>query len=261
MKGSTSSRTLPTNIPHSAIRDHLTGILSTLCLNPLLFVSEADIHKLVMCELMKIDGLRPQDLYDTSCTIGTGSSGVSKQIYKSMLLHSEYGHKDISNARSDLVILNRTDVKKIDDPLDLKAGGKWLTPDYILEFGTEKSAGSHKDLKKHVKNDLKKISEAKKMGYLIHIQRNYHLSTGERHQKNIQKYKKYVKVIQKKIKKMRSKNALNINKTRVFFAVVDVGGTGRIVRGKVRLLLDPFTQPHLTAVNLKNLPQAIGSLL
>ena len=39
------------------INDHLSKILTIICKNPLIFVSEVDIHKLTMYELMKINEL------------------------------------------------------------------------------------------------------------------------------------------------------------------------------------------------------------
>lgn len=122
---------------------------------------------------MRIDELNPDKyLYETGCTIGMSSKGESSEKYKTMLLHKEYGHANHSWARSDIVILNSSDIKNIDDPINLKQGDEWLTPEYIFEFGTEKSATSVTTFFEHLKNDFKKIVEASKQGYLIHIHRH-----------------------------------------------------------------------------------------
>ncbi|MDA3871772.1 MAG: hypothetical protein PF551_05405 [Candidatus Marinimicrobia bacterium] len=243
------------------INKHLTEILTKIFKNPLIFVSEADVHKLVMNELMKIDELNPDNLVDTACTIGSSGNGVSSEKYKTMLMHSEYGHQNLPKARSDIVILNKKDVAEIDNPLDLnkkenEGENRWLTPDYIFEFGTEKSANSIKVFKTHLKNDLKKISKSKKMGYIIHIQRNYYVSEGKRQENNIAKYEEYAKAFMGEIKDYSK------DKIKIVIAIIDVGGTVRKVYGKVRLITNPFgSNPKFERIGLDSVQTEISKLL
>ena len=89
------------------IIDVLANVLDYICRNPLIFVSETDIHSLVTARLMKIPGLGPRDLYDTGCSLGLNKDGkLSKSKYKTMAVHKEYGHMDIEYARSDIVIID-----------------------------------------------------------------------------------------------------------------------------------------------------------
>jgi len=134
------------------INEVLSDILNYICKNPLIFVSETDIHSLVMEELMKIPELKSSRLYPTNSTIGLNKQGKPSKIkYKTMAVHKEYGHHDIPNARSDIVILNPQEIVKINDPLNLKVNKKWIVPDYIFEFGTEKAAGSEGIFKENKK--------------------------------------------------------------------------------------------------------------
>jgi len=145
---------------------------------------------------MKIPELKYTHLYQTNATIGKNRNDqVSKISYKTMAVHKEYGHPDIPNARSDIVILNPNDILEIDDPLDLKVRKKWIVPDYIFEFGTEKAAGSETVFKEHLENDIEKACKSNKRGYIIHIQRNMCESEGELLKNNRSKYEGYSHVI------------------------------------------------------------------
>lgn len=239
------------------ITEHLTKIITKLLKNPLMFVSELDVHKFIMWELIKIPELSPENLVETNCTIGKNKKKEpsSTKGYKTTLIHSEYGNQNKKKERSDIVILNEKDVKKIDNPLDLKIGDDWIQPDYLLEFGTEKSAGSKDDFVKHIKKDLKKISNSKVKGYLIHIQRNYVKSKGSRLELNKKKFDDYLTEYFNVIKK---KRFININ---VLVAIVDIGNDSRIVRGKVRLLKDPFGNPYFDPINLNDIEDNVMNLL
>jgi hypothetical protein len=46
------------------------------------------------------------------------------------------------------------------------SNNKYLTPDYIFEFGTDKSAKSLETLKDHSRKDIEKLQYANKLGYL-----------------------------------------------------------------------------------------------
>jgi hypothetical protein len=256
------------------INEKLANVLTFICENPLVFVSETDVHMLVSRELMKIDELNPEEnLYSTDCTIGTSSAGQSQTKYKTMLLHKEYGHKNISNARSDLVILPlENGVSSINDPINLKNKDGWLRPDYIFEFGTEKSAGSAESFASHLLGDLLKVSEASKCGYIIHIHRNYYTSKGERHLKNIEKIENYLSKYKEIINNPALHNKpnwkiatpLDFSKIKILFIVIDIGGEGRQIRGKIRMLKEPYAKADklkFTKVNLKEIKDSIKNIL
>lgn len=258
-----------------SINAKLAKVLTYICENPLIFVSETDVHMLVARELMKIDQLNPdidKGLCETNCTIGTSSSGTSKNKYKTMLLHKEYGHKNIRNARSDLVILSKGSVKEINDPINLKKDEKWLQPDYIFEFGTEKSAGSEESFGEHLLGDLLKVSEASKLGYIIHIHRNYYTSTGERHNKNMDKFDRYISKYKDVINKTdlhvkknwNIKLPIDFSKIKILLIVIDIGGEGRQVRGKIRILKEPYSKSgklRFTRINLDKIEDNISEIL
>lgn len=261
---SISIDTSSVNSLQSQINDHLVNILTFICKNPLIFNSESDVHELVMRELMNIPKLNPNEtLFDTSCSIGKNIKGKQSKInYKTMLMHKEYGHATSAFSRSDIVILNPSDVKGIDDPINLRRDNKWLIPDYVFEFGTEKSAGSVSVLKKHIKNDIKKVANATKQGYLIHIHRNYYKSSGGRKLKNIEKFEKYSEAILDEI------NLINKNNNKlpkIIVIKINIGGKGRDIRkeGKVRILRDPYNNPNckLTGINAKNICSELQSLI
>ena len=160
------------------IAEAIADVVGLICMNPLVHVSETDIHALFIHRLFEIKGLSPfrkVNRLDTACTIGLNRSGVvSQNKYSTMLVHKEYGHNDKAWARSDVVIFNPGDVPAITDPINLKTQAKrYLTPDYVFEFGTEKSGSSIKTLKKHLKQDLEKTGIANKRGYVINIHRNF----------------------------------------------------------------------------------------
>lgn len=244
------------------INYHLINVLTFICENPLIFNSESDVHELVMRELMNIDELNPKTLYKTNCTIGTSGKGISLERYKTMLMHKEYGHSTSAFSRSDIVILNPIDVSQIDDPknLKLKPTKSWLTPDYIFEFGTEKSAGRISDFNKHFNNDFGKVAKAQIQGYLIHIHRNYYTSNGVLKKKNEKKIKDYSNAIAKILAQNKSKTIAGFP-PKIIFVVIDLGGIGRIVRGKIRILIDPFTSKcKLKRINLNKISTELETL-
>jgi len=189
-----------------------------------------------MNELTKIDVLNPMlKLYKTGCTIG----GKSKDKYKTMLMHKEYGHRCLAYSRSDIVILNEKDIELIDDPIDLKYNKEWLIPDYIFEFGTEKSASRADDFEKHLKNDFKKIAYARKRGYLIHIHRNYIKSTSKtgRGKKNKLKLDDYLDVYNKVI----SCIPKSIQK-KLRIIIVNIGSDSKNLHSKITLFKNPLSK-------------------
>jgi hypothetical protein len=232
------------------IDNALVNVLDYICKNPLIFVSETDIYSLVMGELMEIHELHPKRLYPTNCTIGLNKfDKPSKEKYKTRRVHKEYGHADIHRARSDIVILNHKDILEIDDPLNLKVDGKWIKPDYIFEFGTEKAARGKRDFKEHLNNDIKKAEKSKEKGYVIHIQRNF---WKKRKSGNRTKYEEYSEVIKKSLK--------NANKrVRTLVIIVDIGNEGRRIskEGKIKI----FKDDRFKGVNQNKVKEEIKSIL
>ena len=231
----------------------LTNILEYICKNPLIFVSETDMHGLVMRELMKISELHPEKLYPTSCTIGMNKIGEPSEVtYKTMRVHKEYGHAELDRSRSDIVILNPKDIKDIVDPLNLKKGTKktdWIIPDYIFEFGTEKAAKSKEKFSEHLKNDIKKSNKSKEKGYVIHIQRNL---CKKYKSANTDKFEGYLEVVKEERKRA------NPN-VRILVFVVDIGNEGKRISkgGKIKL----FKDGRFVGVNQKHLNEEIRKTL
>ena len=151
---------------------------------PLLYFSEADIQQLLAEELKKIEALK--EPYQTLIHKGKNS----KSIYKTSLLHREYGGG--AGTRIDIVIFSENDVKKIDD-LNLKIGNKYITPEFAFELGTEKTI----NIKKHLENDIKKLNNVKNKGYIIHIYKDRTKSpTGTRKRDNtVEKIKNDFKIV------------------------------------------------------------------
>ena len=213
--------------------EKIAEVVSYVCNNPAIYFSETDIHVLMMKALMEIGCLKRR--YNTKCTIGLNYKGkASEYKYKTMLVHKEYGNERGKKQRSDIVIFDKKDVESISDPLDLKRKGGYLEPEYVFEFGTEKSASAIKNYEKHLKGDLKKLSKIENKGFLIHIQRtNVKASTEtERFKKNRKRIQDYVnstvKIWGNERKKLK-------DKVEVLIFFVDIGGERRTVREKVRM--------------------------
>jgi len=123
---------------------------------PLLYFSETDVQQMLTAELKLIKGLG--DLYPTLIHRGKDS----KSFYSTTLLHREYGGG--GGTRIDIVIFSKEDVEKIDNQ-NLKTGNKYITPEFAFELGTEKTL----NIKEHLDNDINKLKNVKKTGYIIHI--------------------------------------------------------------------------------------------
>ncbi len=250
------------------IKYHLSKALTFLCKNPSVFVSEADVHNLIIRELMNIDELNPDKcLIDTSGTIGKSNKAISsKNKYKTMLMHSEYGHENLPSSRSDISIFNRLKVEQIDDPINLKSNKKWLVPDYIFELGTEKSAGSNTALQNHIKNDLDKLALADVQGYLIHIHRNFYISYGARKTRNKVKYLKYLSSIKTAVNIFKNSNNANAKKKppKLVIIKIDLGGDGRVIKkeGKVSIIKDPYNAiSDFTPIESKRISSELQALI
>ena len=203
--------------------EKIAEVVSFVCRNPLVFVSETDIHALMMSSLMEIDCLNPfKELYKTDVTIGKNNKGdVSPDRYRTMLVHKEYGHNEMRWGRSDIVIFDDKEIENINDPINLKNKKEYLTPKYIFEFGTEKSAGSVNAYKKHLENDFEKLSHCSGEGFLIHVHRNYIRSKrdSENRSKNEKKFDQYENVTSRVWKKYEKNTKLKIL---IFFVQIGV---------------------------------------
>jgi hypothetical protein len=217
------------------IDEKLVDFLVFVCQNPLIFVSETDLHVILIRELMKIDELNPNSnsgLYDTGCTIGQNRKTTSSTLrYKTTLIHKEYGMG--GKSRGDIVILSEEDVHKIKDPINLKIdpkSNKWLIPEYIFEFGTEKAAQDDLIFEDHIVKDSKKVVKAKACGYIIHIHRNFIHSAyyTERGKSNFAKFKSFAEKITNQAGLLRAQD-------RSVFIIIDIGNESRIVGRKIRI--------------------------
>jgi len=213
------------------INEKIAEGLDFILKNPAIFFSEADIQSIFYENLKNINGLNK--LHHTGCTIGLNQYGEeSSQKYQTYAIHREYGLNDNKNSRVDLAIFNPDDIAKIQDPVNLKdSDNKYLEPDYIFEFGTEKSAQSSDNLFKHIDNDIEKLNKARKGSFLIHIQRNY--LRGQNSEGNREKHDAYQNIVCEK------KETLKDN-IKVLYFKVDIGGPKRNIQkeGKVKMLID-----------------------
>ena len=218
--------------------------------NPAVFFSESDVQALFFKNLFESEDLGLNQLYSTGCSIGLNlQQEASTTTYKTLLMHKEYGLNTFPNHRADLVILNKNDIRNIVDPINLKDATGYLTPDYIFEFGTEKSAGCLENLIQHSANDLKKLTAASKCGFLIHIQRNY--LRGFESQANIDKHDSYAEILK----------GLDFTSQRIkiLYFKIDFGGPKRTVfrQGKIKM----FNGQALVGVNQKEIRQRVYDYL
>ena len=243
---------------------NIAEVVHLICNTPAIYFSETDIHVLMMKALMDIDRFNPfadgkKGLRPTNCTIGKKSNKAetpSKEKYRTMLVHREYGNNKGTGERSDIVIFDEKDIKSIDHPRDLKRKGKYLEPKYIFEFGTEKCD----DYKEHVEGDLKKLSERKNTSFLIHFQRIY-IKSG-----NVTQAFKDNRSMNKKNQNTTVKlweETKNKNKIKVLIFFVLVGGDKIFIEEKVQMF-NPYSTngaEHWVALNLAKIKEIIGIFL
>ncbi len=235
----------------------IAHILSFLCNNPLSFVSETDIHVLLMSELMKLNCLNPfKKLYKTNVSIGRNKKGlVSENKYCTMLVHKEYGHNTKIGERSDVVVFDPCDTNNIDDPINLVFDQRYLSPRFIFEFGTEKAAQTVDIYKKHLHKDYLKVSKSKDRGFIIHLQRRFVRGTKKsgRFIKNQLKLKDYERAT---VEFWRDKHG---NKVIPLIFSIEIGVQERNIGSKVRFF-DPITV-EWKRVNLKSIENRILRVL
>ena len=242
----------------------IAEVVHLICNNPAVYFSETDIHVLMMKALMEIDRFNPfadwkKGLRPTNCTIGKKSKKAedpSKERYRTMLVHREYGNNKGTGERSDIVVFDEKDIKFIDHPRDLKRKGKYLEPKYTFEFGTEKC----EDYKEHVEGDLEKLSERENTCFLIHIQRIY-IKTGnvtQAFEDNRSMNKKNQDATVTLWKKTKNKNRI---KVLIFFVLI--GGDKIFIEEKVRMF-NPYStngSGYWEAVNLAKIKEIIEIFL
>ena len=175
---------------------------------------------------------------------------ASDKKYPTFAIHREYGLNKGKSSRVDLAILNPKNIPHIVDPINLKdANNDYLKPDFIFEFGTDKSAKSCKSFYRHLLKDTEKLKFAKKRGYLIHVQRNY--LRGKANNANKEKYDQYTQAIKRLSKNLPQ----NIN---LLYFKVDLGGPKRIIKkeGKVKM----FKNNVLDGIPQESIKEEIMSL-
>jgi hypothetical protein len=207
--------------------------------------------------------------YKTACTIGKKSEDAKPSTikYRTMLVHKEYGNERGRKERSDIVIFDDEDVKSIDDPLNLKKKKEYLEPEYVFEFGTEKSASGIKAYKEHLSGDFRKLSKIENTGFLIHIQRVYVKSRKgtKNYDNNRKKIQHYVNSTVEIWEKYREKCN---NKVNVLIFFVDLGGEKRVIKEKVRMF-NPYPNSNSKSkkydpcppVNIKDIKEIIKKFL
>jgi len=145
------------------LKHQIDRTIAELCADiarePMLHFSEADIQQMLVERLRQIKGL------DTDVDTARRRAKDSKAVYKTRLVHREYG--DGEGGRIDVVVFDPEDAAKIDNA-NLQIGDDYLVPDFAVELGTEKTTNALT----HIKNDLEKLERAKTAGYLIYIFRD-----------------------------------------------------------------------------------------
>lgn len=216
------------SVPETKIDEAIASVIEMISKNPTLYFSEVDLQSLFAEELMRIKGL--DKLYNTDCTIGLNQkSEESDKKYKTTAVHREYGTTETNNARNDVVVFNPAKIIKINDPINLKIGKNYIIPDFTIEIGTEKSAGSASNYVEHLEKDIERVKNNVIKGYAIHIQRNK-VSAGYL-SKNKKKYDEYISSSAKIFQKL-SPN------TRALVVMLNVGNEKRKIfrEGKLQLL-------------------------
>ena len=124
---------------------------------PVSFFSEADLQGFLFASLVREFALP----LETSYAKGPNSKGK----YSTGIVHREYGVG--GSRRMDIAVFSPEEVARIDGP-GLKIGSSYMTPEFGIELGTEKTQGTEA----HIKGDLAKLMQARTRGYLIHFFRD-----------------------------------------------------------------------------------------
>jgi hypothetical protein len=239
-------------LPKATIETIIVTSLAKILREPLSYFSESDIHAILYHSFL-CNSKEVSTQHETGVSLGKNQRGVmSPRHYLTTAIHREYGVNGIDYARSDLVLFNPDDIKKITDPINLKTGrGKddYLRPEYVFEFGTEKSAGSVNLFKSHIKRDIGKAELAGNRGYVIHIQRCYTRDNDQ------EKYVAYNTALTQTLR------AVALKKTKVLFFLVGIGCEAKAIfrEGKVKLYLTELMD--LKGINLGKLEKPIQTEL
>jgi hypothetical protein len=218
--------------------------LAKILREPLSYFSESDIHAILYHSFLR-DNKEIATQHETSVSLGKNQRGVmSPRHYSTTAIHREYGINGMDYARSDLVLFRPDDIKNITDPINLKTGrGKddYLRPEYVFEFGTEKSAGSVNLFESHIKGDINKAELAGNHGYVIHIQRAYTRDNDQ------EKYAAYGIALKQALREATP------GKTKVLFFLVGIGCEAKAIfrEGKVKMYLTE--KMDLKGINLGRL--------
>lgn len=207
----------------------------------LAWFSEGDVQSEIYSTLMKNEELNK--LIPTKVSIGkNGNNMLSETTYDTNCLHREYGIENFPNSRCDLVVFDECDIKNITDLINLKNNNDYLKPKYMIEFGTEKSARTPALFQEHITNDIKKVKEAKKIGYIVHIQRAYD-----------EDYKEYCEVL----------NNLDLTdeKVKVVFLWATIGSDKKRITKSGKIKLYYKDEKVFKGVNQKDLSQKILEIL
>ena len=147
--------------------------------NPLIHFNESDLHILLYNKLNRNIKNLDKPIHSTGLNPLIKDTNLK---YNTCLLHLEYGAN--KGRAMDITIFDKDDIKNINHyNLQIKKDTEvnYLRPKFGFEIGTEKIGLDKKSIKDHLNNDLTKLQECKKNGYLIHIIRDTNL--GEQKQK------------------------------------------------------------------------------
>lgn len=143
--------------------DKVNRVVTQFCADvvrePLSYFSEADLQSQLFARLIAAF----PEMVPTSVKRGPDDRG--KSTYRTSRVHREYGAG--GGRRIDLCVFAESDVGALNES-SLQADGRYLTPEFLIELGTEKTV----DTRAHIQNDLNKLEKAKVRGYLIHFERD-----------------------------------------------------------------------------------------
>lgn len=211
----------------SVIADKIADLIKYICDNPLIHFSEHDLHVLLMAKLFEIDDLNPfKSLHEITELKDTNNKSIRNdkdELFKTMLVHREYGLGE--KRRGDIFIFNKDTIVGFNPFNELKRPKSqkefYITPDYIIEMGTEKSCRATKAYKNHFEKDIEKImsvvkkEEKEVKGIFIHMHRNFIKSQGGKLQgnniKKIDDFKDITKKLIKEKEELIKKNNINID--------------------------------------------------
>ncbi len=201
-------------------RQMLNRIIAEFCSDvinePLCFFSEADLQGILFARLLREFPICVETSY--------AKGPRSKSRYTTGLVHREYGVG--GSRRIDIAVFSEDDVAQIDGP-GLKIGSNYVTPQFGIELGTEKTLGTAS----HIRKDLAKLSLVSERGYLIHFFRDVtRADTGTKSRKNTEE--KLEAIFRGPVRE-----ASAPDNVRVLFFLLRLARTHRKIPGKCELYL------------------------